>query len=118
VHDTLAVVGEKATGEQIAQELMDAGVPEDDFDLLDPEWFLQGQQQIRDRQNIVQRIASGLAMEEGTYLHEYQDEAAEGHFLIAVHAADPERTARVRDILKAHGARRLRHYKHRTIEDL
>jgi len=118
VHDILGVIEDKDAGERALLALKRAGVPEDDADLLDPTWFINAQRNRREHQGTLARVASVIASEEGAYIREYEEEAQQGHWIIVVHAEQPETALRVRDVLKAHGARRLRHYQHHTVEDL
>jgi hypothetical protein len=117
-YDIVGVMPDKAAGEQALQELKNVGVPEGDMDLLDPERVVQAERDRHEQQSILQRLAALVSAEEGSYSEEYQEEARDGRWLIAVHAESPDTTARVRDILKAHGATRLRHYMPHTVEDL
>ena len=41
LNDVIAVVDERAKGEQAVKALQDAGIPGGDVDLLDGEWFAQ-----------------------------------------------------------------------------
>jgi hypothetical protein len=117
-HDIVAVLADKAAAEQALEALQGAGIPEGDLDLMDPQWFLDAQKHQREGRNVVERIEALVAAQEGSYMAEYEEEAKEGRWLIAVHAEEPETVERARDVLKAHGGRRLRHYKPHTVEEL
>ena len=40
-HDILVVVEDQVAGERVLQSLRQAGVPESDMDLMEPQWFLE-----------------------------------------------------------------------------
>lgn len=118
VDDIVAVLEDQTTGERVVQALMAGGVPADDIDLIDGAWFIQHGEDLRQERGPLERLGGLLSVEERSHRQEYDTEARAGHWLIAVHAADAETAARVRGVLASHGARRVRHYRQHTIEDL
>jgi hypothetical protein len=117
--DVLAVVDDRRTGERVLRALKEAGVPEDEMDIVDPDWFLAVGHAYRQRRGLLERLAALVAMQEGQFVAEYEQEARQGHPLLVVHAGDDrERVERVRGVLRAYGARRIRYYQPNVIEDL
>jgi hypothetical protein len=116
--DIIAVVDDRAAGERAIQSLERTGVPGDDMDLMEPEWFLDAERSADARRNIVQRLAALVATEEGSYAAEYVDEARQGHYILAVHAQDRAHAEAIGAVLKEHGGRRMRYYDRQTIDDL
>jgi hypothetical protein len=118
IDDIVAVVEDQATGERAVRDLVQAGVPEGDIDLIEGAWFIEHGRELKEGEGLAERLGRLVASEEHAYLREYEEEARQGHVLMAVHAADAETTEQVRRVLVAHGARRMRHYRERVIEDL
>jgi hypothetical protein len=116
--DIIAVVEDPATGERTRRALGEAGIPDGDIDVIDGAWFIERGRELKEARGFAERLGSLLASEERSYVAEYEDEARQGHSLIAVHAADAETAERVRRVLAAHGARRMRHYREHVIEEL
>jgi hypothetical protein len=116
--DIVAVVEDRATGERAMLDLKQAGVPEGDMDLVDPAWFLAGEHAVEERRGFWQRLGAVVAQEEGDLIKEYVEEAREGHPFVVVHADDDDRAHLIRDVLRAHGARRIEYYRRYVIEDL
>jgi hypothetical protein len=69
-------------------------------------------------QTPLQRLGASLASDEGEAQTEYREEARQGRSLLVVHAPDDAQTERVRQVLAAHGARRMRHYGRFVMTDL
>ncbi len=110
VGDILAVIDDRADAERAVQALKDAGVPEQDVDLVDGPWFAQVMRANKERWNPVQRVVALLGVEEGQVVRDYLQEADQGHTIVVVHAEQQEMWDRIARVLRAHGAHRLRHY--------
>jgi hypothetical protein len=117
-HDILAVAPDRTAGERALRALQQAGMPESDMDLLDPDWVLGAGRALKDRRSAGQRLAALLAAEEGSYAKEYEEEARQGHPILVVHAKDRARAEWIAGTLRQHGARRLRYYDRGVILDL
>jgi hypothetical protein len=117
-NDILAVIEDRTVGNRVLQALGQAGVPEGDMDIIDPAWFLEAGRAFEERRGLLQRLAALVAMEEGIDVAEYKEEAARGHPIIAVHAGGHASVESIREVLRRHGAGRIRYYRRNTIEDL
>jgi hypothetical protein len=116
--DIVAVVDDQATGERARQALVEAGIPADDIDLIDGAWFIERGRQIKGSRTFAEKLGSLLASEERSYVEEYEEEAQNGHSLMAVHAESEEIAEQARKVLASHGARRMRHYRPHIIQEL
>jgi hypothetical protein len=114
-NDVLAVVDDRATGERALAALQQAGIPAGDMDLLPGGWFVERMRALRRRHRLLQLLAFS---DERDLIRGYVDEAANGHSLVTVHAAEPSVLERVRQVLVAHGARHLLHWERFTVTDL
>jgi hypothetical protein len=88
------------------------------MDLMEPAWFLEAGRALKERRGVLQRLAALLAVEEGLYAAEYEDEARRGHPILVVHAGGSAGADRIGQVLREHGARRLRYYDRNVIVDL
>jgi hypothetical protein len=118
VGDILAVIDDRAEAERAVQALKAAGVPDTDVDLVDAAWFAQVMRANKASWNPLQRVVAVLAAEEGEVVHDYLDQADQGHTILVVHAEQQERWERIARVLKAHGAHHLRHYGRRRMTEL
>ena len=116
--DIVAVLADHATGERVQEALVQAGVPASDIDLIAGAWFIEHGRDLKQARGFAERLGGLLASEERGYVEEYEEEARAGRSLIAVHVADDPTAERVRRVLVDHSARRMRHYRRHTIQDL
>jgi len=116
--DVLAVMDDRAAAERAAGALREAGIPEDDYDVLDGAWVTEVMRTMEQGRGLLGRIAAAVAADDASYLQEFAKEAQQGRAILVVHAAEPDVRERVREVLAAHGARRMRHYGRWVITDL
>ena len=60
LHDILAVIDDRATAERAVQALKDAGVADDDVDLVDGPWFAEAVRGLGRRRGVLARLAALL----------------------------------------------------------
>ena len=119
--DVVAVIDDKETAEHAVRALRDAGLPEEDVDILDgpsavevSRSFLRG----RGRLQKFEAWLSTLFSDEASYAETYMLEAERGHYLVFAHAAQPEVVERVSQVLRAYGAHEMRYYALMTVTEL
>src|SRR5258708_7461712 len=119
--DIVAVIDDKESAERAVRALSDAGIPEDDVDLLDGPSVVEADRSLRQRRGRFQRLEAWLSSafsDDAGYARGYVLEAERGHYLVIAHAAQPEVVERVSQVLRAHGAHGMRHYELLTVTDL
>ena len=107
--DVVAVIDDKESAEQAIRALSDAGLRDDDMDLLDGPTVVEGDQSLRQR-------GGGLRKFEAWLSAVFSDDA--DYARTYVHAAEPEVVQRVSQVLRANGAHGMRHYELLTVTDL
>jgi hypothetical protein len=118
MNDMLAVIDDRAMAERAVQALKTAGVPDGDVDIVDGEWFADAMHSIDRHGGVVSRLAKLLPTDERLLVQRYVAEAEHGHYIVVVHAEQPEDVKRAGRVLAAHGAREVRHYGQLVITDL
>jgi hypothetical protein len=118
LNDVIAVIDERAKGEQAVQALKDAGIPDGDVDLLDGQWFAEAVRGLDRHGGIAARLAKFLPMDERLIVQRYIAEAEQGSYIIVVHAEQRDQMERVSRILAEFGAHEARHYGPSVITDL
>jgi hypothetical protein len=63
-----------------------------------------------DLTDLPETVVALLGAEEGEVVHDYIEEADQGHTCVVVHAEQRETWERIARMLRAHGAHHLRHY--------
>jgi hypothetical protein len=119
--DVVAVIDDKESAELAVRALSDAGLPDDDVDLLDGPTVVEADQSLRQRGGRLRKFEAWLSAafsDDGDYARTYLQEAQRGHYLVVVHAAEPEVVQRVSQVLHAHRAHTIRHYELLTVTDL
>ena len=116
--DIVAVIGDRSTAERAVQALTDAGVSQDDVDLVDGDWFVKAARSVVERRGVVKRLTHRLPTDESELARRYVEEAEQGHIIVVVHAPDDEEIDRACEVLAAHRAREMHHYGRRVIRDL
>jgi hypothetical protein len=119
--DVVAMIDDRESAERAVRALRDAGLPEDDVDLLDGPSVVEANRSFRQRRGRLQRLEawlSSLFSDEAAYATAYVLEGERGHYLVIAHAAQPEVVERISQVLRAHGARDMRHYELLTVTDL
>jgi hypothetical protein len=119
--DVVAVIDDKESAEQALRALRDAGLPDDDMDLLDGPMVVEADQSLRQRGGRLRKFEAWLSAvfsDEADYARTYVLEAQRGHYLVVAHAAEPEVVQRVSQVLRANGAHGMRHYELLTVTDL
>jgi hypothetical protein len=119
--DIVAVIDDRESAERAVQGLHDAGLPENDVDLLDGPSLLEAERAFRDRRGPLQKVQAWLSeafSDDAAYARSYVLEAERGHYLVVAHAEHPEVAERIGRVLRAHGAHNIRHYQPLTVTDL
>jgi hypothetical protein len=116
--DIVAVIGDRSTAERAVRALTDAGVSQDDVDLVDGDWFVEAARSVVERRGVVKRLTHMLPTEESELARRYVEEAEQGRIIVVVHAPADEDIDRARAVLAAHRAREMHHYGRRVIRDL
>ena len=116
--DMLAVIDDRTAAEGAVQALKEAGVSEEDVDLVDGTWFGEAIRGMRERRGVLARLATLLPTDESMLVRRYVEEADRGHSIIVVHAEQPEEVTRAAQVLRGHGAYGIRHYGRHVITDL
>ncbi len=113
----IAVVDEHAEAEKAVEALRAAGFPAE-TSAWTGERVTKTHAEYLERRNPLQRLGSALPSEEGTVQDDLVEEAGKGHSILTVPAASDEQAEKARDILRAHGAHYIRHYRANTIVEL
>ena len=119
--DVVAVIDDPESAERAVRSLRDAGVAEDDVDLLDGPSVVEATRSFRQHGGRLRRVEAWLSeafSDDAEYARIYEREAERGHYLVIAHAAQPDVVERVRQVLRAHGAHNMRHYESLTVTDL
>jgi hypothetical protein len=107
-------------GPAAVKALLEAGFGSNAVHLHDSARVCQNLGAIYEQRTPLQRAGATLGRavtDEGLMAQEYFEDAKAGASLIAVRASEPPLAAEARQILAAHGARRMRFYGDRTITD-
>ena len=119
--DVVAVIDDKESAEQAVRALSDAGLQDDDVDLLDASKVVEADQALRQHGGRLRKFEAWLSAvfsDDADYARTYVLEAERGHYLVVAHAAEPEVVQRVSQVLRAYGAHSMRHYELLTVTDL
>jgi len=108
--DVLAVIDARADAERAVEALKGAGVPAEDVDLVDGAWFVAAMRGIERHRSPFKRFLALLAADESEATKQLEQEAAQGHTIVVVHADDGPAGANVVKTLTEHGAHRIQHY--------
>jgi hypothetical protein len=119
--DVIAVIDDRESAERAVRALSDAGLPENDVDLLDGPAVVQTSRSFQQHRGTLQRLEAWLSSafsDDAAYARTYVLEAERGHYLLIAHAPHADVVERVRQVLRAHGAHSMRHYESLTVTDL
>ncbi len=119
--DVVAVIDDPESAERAVRSLRDAGLAEDDVDLLDGPSAVEAARSFRQHGGRLRRVQAWLSeafSDDGEYARIYEREAERGHYLVIAHAAGPEVVESVRQVLHAHGGHSMRHFELLTVTDL
>ncbi len=119
--DVVAVIDDRESAERAVRSLRDAGLPEEDIELLDGPFVLEASRSFQKNQGRLQKIEAWLSTafsDDVAYARDYILQAERGHFLLIVHAQQQDVVERVRGLLHANGAHDIRHYELLTVTDL
>jgi hypothetical protein len=119
--DVVAVIDDRQSAERALRALREAGLPEDDLDLVDGPTLVQADRSFRRRRGRLQRLEAWLSTlfsDDASYARTYVLEAERGHYLVFAHAPQPAVVELVSQVLRAHGAHDMRHYELMTVTDL
>lgn len=117
----VSVIDDVNEGERAAEELRQVGFPASDVRLFRGEEVVGALKAISAHRNVLQRLTAAIqreVTEEGLANKDYDEDAMAGRQILTVMAVKPEEIDRAREVLVAHGARRIIHYKKWTITDL
>ena len=110
-----------AEGPAAVKALLEAGFGSNAVHLHDSARVCQNLAAIYEQRTPLQRAGAKLGRavtDEGFMAQEYFEDAKAGASLIAVRASEPPLAEEARQILAAHGARRMRFYGDKTVTDL
>lgn len=119
--DVVAVLDDCATADRTVRDLEAAGVPPDDIFLIEGQRAVQIEADFRQHQHTLGRIGraiSNLLSDAARFDRQYLEEARQGHHLLVVQAPTDQVVARIRPILRSHGAHLARRYGALVVEDL
>ena len=119
--DVIAVIDDRESAERAVHALSEAGLPEDDVELLDGPALLEASRSFELHRGWLQRLEGWLSVafsDDAAYARSYALEAERGHYLVIAHAPHAEVVERVRQVLSAYGAHSMRHYELLTVTDL
>ncbi len=116
-----AVIDDLADAERATAELQQAGWAPTDVRLFRGKPTAQKIDTIAEHRSAPTRIAAavrGASSEEGPISELYEQEAEQGHQIVAVYADNEEQMERARQILAAHQAHAIEYFGSWTITDL
>lgn len=119
--DYIVASMDAAEGSAAVKALLEAGFGSNAVHLHGSARVCQNLAAIYEQRTPLQRAGATLGRavtDEGIMAQEYFEDAKAGASLIAVRASEPRLAEEARQILAAHGARRMRFYGDRTITDL
>jgi hypothetical protein len=119
--DVVAVIDDRESAERAVRSLRDAGLPEEDVELLDGPFVVEASRSCQKHSGRLQRIEAWLSTafsDDVAYAKDYLLQAERGHYLLIVHAQRQDVVERVRELLHAEGAHDMRHYELLTVTDL
>jgi hypothetical protein len=119
--DVVAVIDDRESAERAVRALREAGLPDDDVDLLDGPTMVEADRSFRrhrGRLKTLEAWLSTLFSDEASYARTYVLEAERGHYLVIAHAPQRAVVELVSQVLRAHGAHGMRHYEFMTVTDL
>jgi hypothetical protein len=119
--DYIVAAIDATDGAAAVDELLAAGFGSDAIHLHDSARVCAIGAAIYEQRTLMQSAGSALSRavtDEGLMSQEYIEQAKAGASLIAVRASEPPLADQARQILAAHGARRMRFYGDRSVTDL
>ena len=119
--DYIVAAIDAAEGEAAVDDLLSAGFGSNSVHLHDSARVCQIGAAVYQQRTPLQHAGAAFShavTDEGLMAQEYFEEAKTGASLIAVRASEAPLADEARQILAAHGARRMRFYDDRTITDL
>ena len=90
--DVVAVIDDRASAEQAVRALTNAGLPDDDVDLLDGPCVARASRSFRQHRGRRQRLETWFSpalSDDAAYSRAYALEAERGHYLVIAHAPRP-----------------------------
>ncbi len=115
--DVVVVVQDRESAQALLNALGDAGFPETDLDILEPEVVVAAADKLRLSRTLLGRIGSLLG-DEGSLADRSLELARAGHPVVLVHAPSSDELDRARPVLASHGVLLARHYGALMITDL
>lgn len=116
-----AVIDDLHEAEQATKDLEQAGWSPGDIRLVEGKPAAQHIEQIEDQRTTSTNLTAavrGATSEEGPISSRYQDEAEQGHHILAIYADGDEEVERARQILTHHQAHALEYFGRWVITDL
>ncbi|HEU5368923.1 MAG TPA: hypothetical protein VFU69_10680 [Ktedonobacterales bacterium] len=117
----VAVIDDLYQAEQARQALEQAGWRPEDVRLIRGKPAVEKIETIEEQRSLPERVAAavrGTTSNEGPISEAYEDEAEQGHQILAAYAADPEQVEQARQILAAHQAHEIEYFGSWVITDL
>lgn len=121
VDDVVGVINDQASAEHAVQALRNAGLPEQDINLLDGLSVIATRRSHEQQHGNLHRFAARLASlfsDDVAYALEYLHEAERGHYLLIVHAPEHRVLERIRRGDSWSRRHTMRQYACLTVTDL
>ncbi len=113
----VAVIDDHAEAERAVADLVEAEFSGEDARAWRGEFVTQNHAYFLQHRSVLQCLGSALPSDEGEHGEQLGAAARQGHSILTVRAAMPERVAQARDVLRRHGAHSMKHYGPNTIAD-
>ena len=115
--DIVVVVQDRERAQALLKALGNAGFPETDLDILEPEIVVAAALKLQQSRTLLGRIASLLG-DEGSLADRSLELARAGHPVVLVHAPSNQKVDRARPVLASQRVILATHYGALTITDL
>jgi hypothetical protein len=116
-----AVINDPHQAEQARQALEQAGWKPEDVRLVRGKPAAEQIETIEEHRSLPERLGAavrGTTSEEGPISEAYEDEAEQGHQILAAYATDPQQVEQARQILAQHQAHDVEYFGSWVITDL
>ena len=117
VGDIVTVVYDRSGADALVAALEEAGFPDTDLDILEPEMVMAADETLRKRRTLLNRLGS-LFGDEGHLADSCLELVRNGHPVVLVHAPTDAKIGRARPILARHKVLMARHYGTFAVTDL
>ena len=116
-----AVIDDFSQAEQAIGDLAQAGWRPEDIRLIRGKPAAEKIETVEEHRSLPERVAAavrGTTSEEGPISEAYEDEAEQGHQILAAYATDPQQVEQARQILARHQAHDVEYFGSWVITDL